>query len=168
MRVAHKRRVVVALQHHACKSEKTASDNHSIKTRNHPTVSALTGQFGFPSLWSSASAVAQFSVQKPTGQMQSKEVIMSFWVGSVCTVCCGLMPGRFVQTPPFWHVSCWFQQLSYVRAQPELQAIGQATDSATPVQWSEEGRKEGRKEGRRKKKEGRKEGRKDLESHLHR
>jgi hypothetical protein len=41
-----------------------------------------------------------------------------------------MIPGMLVQTPPSAHGS--FQQLSYVRAQPLWQVIGQATDALTP------------------------------------
>ena len=84
------------------------------KERQRERVEALTGQFGFPSLWSKVSAVAQFSVQKPAGQSQ---------VNASTPV--------LAQTPPFSHGLS--QQLSNVRAQPVPQVAGQASDALTPV-----------------------------------
>ena len=69
---------------------------------------------GLPSLWSSVSGVAQFSVQKPAGHLHKN----------------ASTPGMLTQTPPFWHGRS--QQLAKVRAQPVPQLAGQASEAGRP------------------------------------
>ena len=97
-----------------------------------------------PSLWSSVSGVAQFSVQKPAAHLQlpgeapgptTPAPVNSHdrphEPGAQSHRNAPSPPNRLTQTPPFWHGL--FQQESKVRAQPVPQLMGQASDAATPV-----------------------------------